>query len=131
MHPILKYGLYTVIAGVSLEAVLKLIRSIQNRKIQISEVLFTNNRSSCCLRPNPNCKNPYCMDILLDHIVKHIDEAKSIMCIAIYIFTCKKLFDAVLRAHKRGVVIRMIVEKSMYHSTESKVRQLENAGRSL
>lgn len=129
MHPILKYGLFTFGAAISSELLYRLYRYLlYERKTNVSEALFTSNESGCCQTYDSKCKNPYCSEVLFNRIVQHIDQAKSIICLAVYIFTSKKLYEAILRAHKRGVVVRIIIEKSMYHSTESKARDLEYAG---
>lgn len=129
MRPAIKYGLYAIGGVISSELLFRLYRYLlYERKIKICEVLFTNNKSNCCQAFNPECKNPHCTELIFSRIIQHIDQAKHIVCLAIYIFTSRKLADAILRAHKRGVTVRIIVEKSMYHSTESKVRDLEYEG---
>lgn len=90
--------------------------------------------SECCsmndLNPNGNCKK-YCMGKLLKKIISRIDSAKSSICIAMYNFTNHKIADSVLRAHRRGVKIRMITDKSMCQNTDNKTqaKRLKDAGK--
>ncbi|MDD5213529.1 MAG: phosphatidylserine/phosphatidylglycerophosphate/cardiolipin synthase family protein [Candidatus Gracilibacteria bacterium] len=51
---------------------------------------------------------------LLKEIVKKIDEAKARIFVEVYIFTEKDLQKALVRAKKRGIDVKVIMEKNVY-----------------
>ncbi|XP_031639957.1 mitochondrial cardiolipin hydrolase-like [Contarinia nasturtii] len=79
--------------------------------------------------PNNNCRK-YCMGKLLKKIMDRINSAKHSICIAMYNFSNHRIADCVLRAHRRGVKVRLIIDKSMSESNESKTqaKRLKDAG---
>lgn len=79
---------------------------------------------------NKNCQK-YCMGKLLVKIMNCIDAAKSSICIAMYNFSNHRIADCVLRAHRRGVKVRLVIDKSMSASKESKTqaKRLKDAGK--
>lgn len=87
----------------------------------------------CCsindFNSNRNCKK-YCLGRLLTRIINRINSAQSSICIAMYNFTNHKIADSVLRAHRRGVKIRLITDKSMCENKENKTqaKRLKDAG---
>lgn len=87
----------------------------------------------CCsindFNSNRNCKK-YCLGRLLTRIINRINSAQSSICIAMYNFTNHKIADSVLRAHRRGVKIRLITDKSMCDNKENKTqaKRLKDAG---
>lgn len=102
----------------------KLFKKLCTRKNSMAEVLFTNDQSGCCMNKRENCNNRYCMSRVYDRFEYHIDSAKLLICIAIYMFTNDRICDAIIRAQKRGVIIRVIIDKKGYHATSSKGRDL-------
>lgn len=71
--------------------------SIQNIKsIQKTDIFYT---------PNKN---------LLDEIVNNINNSKEKIYVSVYIFTEKRIKNALLKAKKRWVNIKIIMEKSPY-----------------
>lgn len=88
----------------------------------------------CCsindLNSNRNCKK-YCLGRLLLRIINRINSAQSSICIAMYNFTNHKIADSVLRAHRRGVKVRIITDKSMSENKENKTqaKRLKDAGK--
>lgn len=51
---------------------------------------------------------------LLKKLVREIDEAKSEVFVEVYIFTERDLRDALIRAHKRGVKVQILLENNPY-----------------
>lgn len=92
--------------------------------------------TECCNPNNPNDADPnkkckkYCMGRLLKEIMDRINSAKTSMCIAMYNFSNHRLADCVLRAHRRGVKVRLVIDRSASESTESKTqaKRLKDAG---
>lgn len=124
-NPIVKYGLIFCGVGLGSEIVYRLIKRLwPKRPKTINEVLFTNNKSGCCRSKTfdeLNCLNKYCISKNLKRIIELIDAAQSTICLSMYIFTCQELSDALIRAKKRGVLIRVIGEKSMAFSSGSQL----------
>lgn len=100
------------------------------------EVYFVMMGDPECCNPyenngnNQNCKK-YCKGKLLMKISNRINSAKSSICIAMYNFSNHLLADCVLRAHRRGVKIRLIIDKSTCENSDNKTqaKRLKNAGK--
>lgn len=99
------------------------------------EVYFVMSDTNCC---NPN-ENPgatdqcqkYCLGKLLSKIRNRIRSSKSSICIAMYNFSNHLFADYVLGAHRRGVKIRLLIDKSASENPENKTqaKRLKNAGK--
>lgn len=129
-------GLATVFFSVDLYFFL---RERQRKRIEsneISEAFFLISDGLQCHELNAmdvnesiTCKNQNCKAKLLQKIVKHIDGAKHLICIEMYMCTMEFLSNALKRAHKRGVNIRFITDRSMLGTSNSQVHKLEEAGK--
>lgn len=53
-----------------------------------------------------------------------LDSARQSINICMYIFTSDYLSSALIRAHKRGVIVRLIIEESIESSSNSQIKQL-------
>lgn len=100
------------------------------------EVYFVMMGETECCNPNQNditpgkkCKK-YCMGNLLFKIMNRINTAKSSICIAMYNFSNRRIADCVLRAHRRGVKVRLLLDKTTIETTENKsqAKRLKDAG---
>lgn len=60
------------------------------------------------------------------NLVKDIDEAQYSVDIAIYRLDLWSVRDALIRAHRRGVTVRMVIESD--HILEAEIKDLEAAG---
>lgn len=97
---------------------------------QLHEVLFTNRRSICCVESvSPHCRNDHCKTRNELRIIELINAARRTLSISMYMFTCKRLGNAVVAAHQRGVRVRVIGCKSMAYSTSSQLLRLSQLGR--
>lgn len=78
-----------------------------------------------------DCQSEYCVSKLLLKIISKIDEAKKSIDIAVFTFTNEELAYQIIKAHERGVAIRVIVDKSVYEkrSNHSQLSQLIDAGK--
>lgn len=98
------------------------------------EVYFVMSDTNCCNpHENPGATNQckkYCLGKLLSKIRNRIGSSKSSICIAMYNFSNHLFADYVLSAHRRGVKIRLIIDKSACESPENKTqaKRLKNAG---
>lgn len=99
------------------------------------EVYFVMSDTNCC-NPNENpgetdrCKK-YCLGKLLSKVRNRIRSSKSSINIAMYNFSNHLFADYVLSAHRRGVKIRLLIDKSASESPETKTqaKRLKNAGK--
>lgn len=66
---------------------------------------FENSQYQVCFTPYENCTKS---------IVDRINEAKKTILVQAYSFTSKPIGKALINAHKRGVDVRMILDKSQY-----------------
>lgn len=64
-------------------------------------------------------------------VVKAIAEAKKTILVEAYSFTSKDIAEALLNAKKRGVAIRMILDKSQVSAKYSSARFFANSGFNL
>lgn len=106
-----------------------LLGRLLSRKKSFSAVLFTNDQSGCCLNEGENCSNRYCMGRVYDAFEHHIDSARRLICIAIYMFTNQRICDAIIRAHKRGVIVRVIIDFKSFYAHQTKAMDLQKAGK--
>jgi phosphatidylserine/phosphatidylglycerophosphate/cardiolipin synthase-like enzyme len=68
---------------------------------------------------------------LLDDIVLQIDQAEKRVYLEVYIFTERDMRDAIIRAHKRWIEVKVLLENNPYKApylNDSHYRDLEDAG---
>ena len=61
-------------------------------------------------------------------IVKNLDQAERYVLIQAYSFTSKPIANALVSAHKRGVKVEVLLDKSQRNGKGSKLAQLVEAG---
>ena len=61
-------------------------------------------------------------------IVKNLDQAERYVLVQAYSFTSKPIAEALVNAHKRGVKVKVLLDKSQRHGKGSKLDLLVNAG---
>ena len=69
--------------------------------------------------------------LFLDWLVEEIEKAQKKIWVEIYIFTEKRLRDAIIRAHKRGVEVQVLLENNPYmapHLNDSHYKDFQSAG---
>ena len=72
--------------------------------------------------PDGGCEN---------RIIEEIDGAKKTIRVQMYFFTSKPIADALIEAHKRGVKVKVILDKSQQKMTYGRFRVLRRAGISV
>ncbi|RLU22484.1 hypothetical protein DMN91_004762 [Ooceraea biroi] len=91
-------------------------------KRKIFEVMFFSKESARC-RPhidlNAPCGRKDCAVEHLRKLVQYLDSATETLDVCMYFFTCPLLATAIVRAHKRGVLVRMVVDESMARNGDS------------
>ena len=66
-----------------------------------------------------------------DRIIEEIDGARKTIRVQMYFFTSKPIADALIEAHKRGVKVEVILDKSQEKMTYGRFRVLRRAGISV
>lgn len=92
----------------------------------INMVFFTNERSIQASAPGTTMAN-----FMTEHIcriVALLDRAQVSVNLGMYIITINSIGDALLRAAKRGVRVRVVGCSSMAYSSGSQMTRLANAG---
>lgn len=100
---------------------------------EINEVLFTRqiNCDTCTGRKNTHCDNQYCFFNTFGNIKSLIDGAQHSLYICMNIFTSVELGEVVLRAHERGVSVKISANHSTAFATGSQLSMLHTSGKFL
>jgi len=61
-------------------------------------------------------------------IVKNLDQAEKFVLVQAYSFTSKPIAEALVNAHRRGVKVEVLLDKSQRHGKGSKLKLLVDAG---
>lgn len=131
LNPSLKYATYVLGAAAATELLAHFYsKYLLKREKEICDTIFLNEKSGCCWTQKKDCTNKYCMSRVIDRIEHEIDSANSIICIAMYMFTNQRFCDAIIRAKKRGVIVRIIMDYSQRGATGSKLKDFEKTGTS-
>jgi phosphatidylserine/phosphatidylglycerophosphate/cardiolipin synthase-like enzyme len=64
-------------------------------------------------------------------IVNNLDQAEKYVLVQAYSFTSKPIAEALVNAHKRGVKVKVLLDKSQKHGKGSKLSLLVDAGISV
>ncbi|XP_012226655.1 uncharacterized protein zuc [Linepithema humile] len=106
---------------------IKLDKATKN-EAKIFDVMFFSKDSALCRFKMEPCAKPDCAVKNLRKIVDYFDSAMNTVDICIYFFTCPLLANAIVNAHKRGVVIRLIMDETMTHHDSSQNLLFYKAG---
>ncbi|XP_036144475.1 mitochondrial cardiolipin hydrolase isoform X2 [Monomorium pharaonis] len=96
----------------------------KNSGKKILEVLFFSKDSSLCrfhLKSMKPCAKLNCPVAHLKRIIDYLDSATATLDICIYFFTFSDLADTIIRAKKRNVVVRIILDESMSQNDRSQI----------
>ena len=66
-----------------------------------------------------------------DRIIEEIEGAKKAIRVQMYFFTSKPITEALIEAHKRGIKVEIILDKSQQKMTYGRFRVLRRAGISV
>ncbi|XP_066595279.1 uncharacterized protein zuc isoform X2 [Prorops nasuta] len=96
------------------------------------EVLFFIENSAQCLKHynyyNYRCPMRHCAAKNLRKVVNYINSAKKTLEVCIYFFTCKQLMQVILRAHEKGVAVRIVLDSTMSENASSSRYNLRESG---
>ena len=67
-------------------------------------------------------------DTSLVKLLRRIDAASKTLDVCVFTITCNEIADAVVRAHERGVKVRVISDDEQANSTGSDLRAIADAG---
>ncbi|XP_011315039.1 mitochondrial cardiolipin hydrolase [Fopius arisanus] len=121
MNSAVKFGIGFLIFSVGTELAWQLWKKYfrenkdSNYKI-ITEVLIFNSEGADCRThsmTNMSCGISHCPVRNVRKLLSFFDSAKKTLDICIYILTSKDLTDAIIRAHERGITIRLMVDSIM------------------
>lgn len=84
-----------------------------------SELILGDTPTQVCFSPNKGCT---------EAIVRELDGAKSEILVQAYSFTSAPIAEALLAAHKRGVQVRAILDKSQKGARNATAALLLDAG---
>jgi phosphatidylserine/phosphatidylglycerophosphate/cardiolipin synthase-like enzyme len=62
----------------------------------------------------------------LDAMVKKIEQSQDRVWVEVYIFTEKRLQKALIDAHKRGIDVKIILEKNVYKAPSLNKKTFQN-----
>lgn len=114
------------VVGCVASKIYKYVRAPAPAPLDLSEVRFTCPTSSCCIdEVKPECVNPNCKARNEKRLIQLIDSAQNTILLAMYIFTSKRLSEAIVAAHNRGVRVLIIGCRSMAFSSGSQMVLLE------
>lgn len=110
----------------------------QQKSHAVEESLFVMSTTEQCHRANQyrdrtvaKCPSEYCRAKIAKRIIEHIDGAKHLLCVCLYQISLDFLAEALLRAQRRGVIVRFITDKTMINSSNSQINKLERAGKHI
>ncbi|XP_076757609.1 mitochondrial cardiolipin hydrolase zuc [Xylocopa sonorina] len=100
-------------------------------KEKISEVMFFTEDSSLCRThfiSNIDCVKDNCSVRYLRKLESYINHAQQSLDVCMYILTCHLLATAIVNAHKRGVLVRVIMDRHMASHAASDTALFHNNG---
>lgn len=102
----------------------------------IDESFFIMSTMQRCHNPHDysdkdldKCSHKYCRAKTVREIIRNIDSARHLVCLCMYQISIDLFSEALIKAKKRGVKIRIITDKVMIESSNSKIIKLERAGK--
>lgn len=109
-HTMKKSAIIMIILALAMFATLLCVKSNPQEKQPTWEVYFS---------PHGGCT---------DAIIKRLDEAKTTILVQAYYFTSAPIAKALLNAHKRGVTVEVILDKSQVTAKYSSATFFLNQG---
>lgn len=107
-------------------------RGLTGLQNEVMEVIFTNDRTEAEATQGINYLELSNLKDFsprnLTRIKEAINSAKSTIDAAVYLFNVKELGDAMIRAHERGVTVRILGCKSMAGATGTQFPDMLNVG---
>lgn len=104
----------------------KIIRIAKAKIKSVEKILFANVSSGCCASESmvDSCRNRHCFQKNLNEIVELIARSKHSVCLALYTFNLKCVYEALKSACDRGVKIKIIISEESMKSKSRDLTQL-------
>lgn len=107
-------------------------KQLSTKSKTIQKVLFSSSSSGCCNNTDFNiensCLNRYCFKRNLWEIIKRINKSQHSICLALYTLNLREVRDALKKAHRRGVQIRIITTENSMKELGKDFTQLKMSG---
>ncbi|XP_029170261.1 mitochondrial cardiolipin hydrolase [Nylanderia fulva] len=101
-------------------------------KAEIFEVMFFSKDSTLCrshLTCQEICEKTDCAVGYFRKLIDYLDSATDTLDICMYFFTSLYLTTAIINAHKRGVIVRMVLDEStLPHNSGKPIMLLHKTG---
>ncbi len=101
------------------------------KRNEINEVIFTQHKKCPDCTPksgNNYCSNKYCYNYTLRQMKSFIDGAQHSLYITMNVFTNSDLGEMVLRAHERGISVKIVANESTAYASGSQIEKLHRSG---
>lgn len=102
---------------------------VNEPKQNISEVMFFTRDSSLCrahVACEEVCLKNNCPVRYLRKLEHYINQAEQSLDVCMYMLTCQLLSMAIVNAHKRGVLVRIILDQTMSCNDASRTALFHN-----
>ena len=110
----------------------KRFTSMKTRLHYLNEVMFfTDKSANCkdhCFKKNICKKEGLCSYRHLSRLVELFESSTTKLDICIYLFTCWQITDAIIKAKRKGVMVRVIADHDMTECSGQKIDILRNHG---
>lgn len=90
--------------------------------VLLSPVAAQAGNASVCFTPASDCET---------QIVRQIEGAKREILVQAYVFTADPIAEALISAHRRGVSVSVLLDKSQLNVTKAKAKKTHKAGVSV
>ncbi|KAK2586829.1 hypothetical protein KPH14_011847 [Odynerus spinipes] len=103
---------------------------IEKKKKSLAEVLLFTEDSAFCrshINSENSCNRLNCAAVNFNKLKKYLNSAKCTIDVCIYFFTSQKLGNAIIKAHKRGVAVRVIIDATMAQNDGSQAVSFRKA----
>lgn len=115
--------------SINLEEKLLELNSSRNNEYIMEILFFTEDSVSCRMHLGANecCDKLDCSVANLKKLTNYLHRANHTIHVCMYLFTSQILGNAILQAHKRGVVVKVIADASVNMSDHSQVLSFRRA----
>lgn len=123
---LLKFNVLMTTTYFGIDIVKWLYRLYANRikRNEVNEVLFMRQCDVCMPPKNTDCDIKYCFNNTFREMKSFIDGAQHSLYICMNVFTSTQLSEVVLRAHERGVSVKVMANYSTAYATGSQLSML-------
>ena len=138
---ILKAGVGFLSFGVLSEIIYQLYKRIyrqkgnENTSQPSTEVLFFPDKKVACkahFTADYGCENAYCQfshtENSLSKLFTYLISARTSLDVCVFVITCSDLADLLVKAHKKGVKVRVVTDQEQVDVSGSQIWKLRKEG---